>query len=207
MGVYHWGAFNNGMMVACVSFGSAGFALHRGIFAEASSSYDLRVYQLTRGGTAPIAPKCTGSWIVSRGLNAIRKLRGDCIIVAYSDPLFNEIGTIYQAANFIYIGKTNPKGQSDYIINGIEMSGWKVRKKFGTRDMKVLTKIDPDIIRNPLNPKYRYVYFATESVVQKKLKSDFRHLIQPNPKRDAEEVGRMNIGELVRRRTNHPSRK
>jgi len=197
-GVYHWGAFDGVNLLASVSFGTAGFGLHRGLFADIAKRHGLRVYQLTRGGTAPMAPRCTGSWIVSRGLRAVRALRGDCIVVAYSDTEFNEIGTIYQAANLLYLGKTNPKGQSDYVINRRRMSGWKVRRLFGTRAMANLTEIDPGIVRSPLRPKLRYAYLAMGRRRKDLVLAELASLIQPYPKRDSEGVGSMDSLGLAR---------
>lgn len=197
-GVYHWGAFQEDTMVGAVSFGSACFALHRGIFSELSGRHQLRVYQLTRGGTAPFAPRFTGSWLVSQGLRNLRQLRGDSIVVAYSDRHFGEIGTIYQAANFVYLGKTDPKGQSDYVINGQDMSGWKVRRKFGTRDMSKLQLIDPAMIRIPLQPKFRYLFPATRKSIKRRILADIAHLIRPYPTRENEGVKSMCSIELVK---------
>ncbi|GAB4125016.1 MAG: hypothetical protein Tsb0027_23750 [Wenzhouxiangellaceae bacterium] len=201
-GVYHWGAFDRQLLVGAVSFGGACFALHRGIFAQIADKYELRVYQLTRGGTAPLAPRNTGSWIVSQGLKQLKSARGECLVVAYSDPYFNEIGTIYQAANFLFLGKTDPKGQSDYVINGQFMSGWKVRRRFGTRDMTKLKEIDPDFIRMPLRPKYRYLYLATSRIKRKKILAEIDSRIVPYPKRYIEGVGAMKPLELVKQRAN-----
>lgn len=200
-GVYHWGAFYNGVLVGAVSFGTACFALHRGLFSQIASEFHLRVYQLTRGGTAPDAPRFTGSWIVSQGLKNIRLLRGDSIIVAYSDPHFNEIGTIYQAANFFCLGKTDPKGQSDYFIEGKFMSGWKVRRRFGTRDVKKLRAIKADVVRMPLHPKYRYIFLATGQATRKAIIDKIRHRIVAYPKRHEEGVAAMDPSALIKNRT------
>lgn len=199
-GVYHWGAFNGDNLLASVSFGSACFGLHRGIFAELASEYGVRVYQLTRGGTAPYAPKHTGSWIVGKSLQKLRVLKGNSIVVAYSDPHFNEIGTIYQASNFLFLGKTDPKGQSDYKIYGEFMSGWKVRRRFGTRNLEKLRQIDPEVLRIPLRPKYRYLYLATNKHIRKQIVEDIQHLLVPYPKRNVEGIDSMNPMELVKKR-------
>jgi hypothetical protein len=141
---------------------------------------------------------------VSKGLKALRRLRGDCLVVAYSDTEFNEIGTIYQAANFLYLGMTNPKGQSDYVINRLKMSGWKVRRLFGTRDMKVLSHIDPKAIRLPLHRKHRYVFIVAKRTRREKVMQEFKELMRPYPKRHVEGVYEMNPMDLIRRRTNNP---
>ncbi len=47
------------------------------------------------------------SYLIARACKLMTK-KGYHIFVAYSDPNANEIGTIYQAANWLYCGMTNP---------------------------------------------------------------------------------------------------
>jgi hypothetical protein len=199
-GVYHWGAFRDQTLVSAVSFGSTCFAIHENMFADLSDKHGVNVYQLTRGGTNPSAPKNTGSWTVSRGLKQLKYLRGGSLVVAYSDPKYNEIGTIYQAANFLYLGKTQPKGQSNYIIDGEWMSGWTVRNTYGTRSMRKLRSLGLEVQRIPLRPKYRYVYPAASQSTKRNLVADLKDMVSPYPKREEEGVSQMNISELVRKR-------
>jgi hypothetical protein len=199
-GVYHWGAFYNQRLVGAVSFGSPSFNPHRGILGDLATRYEVKVYQLTRGGTSSVAPRFAASWLVSRGLKQLKKCKGDCIVAAYSDPCFNEIGTIYQSANFIYIGRTNPKGQSDYIIHNRRLSGWIVRRKFGTRDMTVLREIDPNVVKIPLGVKFRYVYPAVSRLKKRKILKELSPFSLTYPKRKEEGILPMNTPDLIRKR-------
>lgn len=199
-GVYHWGAFSSNLLVAAVSIGTTGFSLTGNMYADLAETYDLNVYQLTRGGTSPAAPKNTGSWIVSRSLKGLRLLKGDSIVVAYSDPKYNEVGTIYQASNFLYLGKTDPKGQSNYVINGEWMSGWQVRKEYGTRCMDSLQKECDQVDRLPLRPKFRYMYVTSRPRIKQSVESDVEHLVEPYPKRTSEGIPEMNVESLVTQR-------
>jgi hypothetical protein len=200
LGVYHWGTMYGNTLIAAVSFGAAGFAAHRGVIANAANKFGMRVFQLTRGGTLSSAPLWVPSWTVSRGLRAIRSLKGDCLIAAYSDAKFNEIGTIYQACNFLYLGMTNPKNQSTYIIHGKHRSAWIVRRMYGTRCLGHLRKIDPEVKKIPLNPKYRYVFPCASPSLRRRVMWSLRPYAQPYPKRSVEGIEPMDIPSLVRRR-------
>ncbi len=197
LGVYHWGAFMGEEMVASVSFGTPCCAPHRGLIAELAKQFDLRVFQLTRGGTSPSAQRNTASWMIAKGLYNLRQLAGNCLVVAYADPQFNEIGTIYQASNFVYIGKSDPKNQSKYILNGEVMSGWKVLRKFGTRCMSRLQEIDPKVIKIPLTPKFRYVYPVAPKLIKHGLFKELKKAMKPYPKRAQEGVHQMNVAKLI----------
>jgi hypothetical protein len=201
-GVYHWGAYENEKLVAVVSFGTACFAIHRGKLSSIAKRNKIKIIQLTRGGTVPKIHKYLPSWIVSQGLRRIKELYGDCLVVAYSDPKYNEIGTIYQASNFYYLGMTNPKGQSDYIIRGKKISGWKVRKLFGTRELSKLRSIDPKLKRIPLTKKYIYVYPAISNNKKKNIIAELKSISYSYPKRETEGINNMNVTKLIIKRKN-----
>lgn len=191
LGVWHFGLYNNDSLISVVSFGTVNFNPKRSKFALIVQNYNLRIIQLTRGGTRFDAPKGTPSRTISLALQEIKKDLGCALIVAYSDTKWNEIGTIYQASNFLYLGLTNPKGQANYIVGGKFLSGWSVRKKFGTRDLKKLRLIAGDVIRIPLTPKHMYVYPNANKVLNSKIKKDLAALSKPYPKRKDLNVGSM----------------
>lgn len=57
------------------------------------------------------------SEIVSKAINYFKKYNpNDILIVSYSDPMQNHKGGIYQATNWIYVGR-GPKDKA-YILNG-----------------------------------------------------------------------------------------
>ena len=60
---------------------------------------------IARGASISWAPKNMGSWII---MNSIRWMVSNTefrFFTAYSDPEARELGTIYQACNFIYLGQ------------------------------------------------------------------------------------------------------
>jgi hypothetical protein len=201
LGVWHFGGFLDKQLIAAVSFGTTCFAKNRGPLASIAQEFGLGMYQISRGGTATDAPFNTPSRVVSAALDSFRGARGDCLVVAYADRIFNEIGTIYQACNAIYTGLTDPKNQANYLIAGRVTSGWLVRKRFGTRDINLLRRIDGDIVKLPLRRKYRYVFVLASDRRRKAILRALSPLSLPYPSREAEDIPAMDISKLVKNRT------
>ncbi len=191
LGVWHFGCYDHGLLVSVVSFGTACFNPNRSKIGKYAFEHNMRVIQLNRGGTRYDAPRNTASAAVALALKKVRELFGDTIIVAYSDTKWNEIGTIYQSTNFMYFGLTEPKGQSNYIINGRTLSGWTVRKKYGTRDMNKLSSRFDNVVRVPITPKHLYVYVNSSALNKRRAVEFFEDYIKPYPSRKELGVGSM----------------
>jgi hypothetical protein len=200
LGVWHWGGFLDHRLVAAVSFGTTCFAKNRGPLARVANEFGLGMYQISRGGTSPDAPFNTPSRVVSAALDAFRSERGDCLVVAYADRHFNEVGTIYQACNAIYTGLTQPKNQANYLIGGRVVSGWVVRKRFGTRDIELLRRFDSTVVKLPLRRKYRYVFPLSSGAQKKSILRALSSLSLPYPRRETEDIPPMDVSKLVKRR-------
>lgn len=63
---------------------------------------------LERGACAPWAHPHTASWFIPRAVRMAHETYGWKIFVAYADPEAGEIGTVYQAANWLYVGQGSP---------------------------------------------------------------------------------------------------
>lgn len=200
LGVWHWGGFLDRRLVAAVSFGTTCFSKKRGELARVANEFGLGIYQISRGGTSPDAPFNTPSRVVSAALDAFRGERGNCLVVAYADRHFNEVGTIYQACNAVYTGLTEPKNQANYLIGGRVMSGWVVRKRFGTRDINLLQRFDKSVVKLPLRRKYRYVFLLSSGLQKKSILKALNSISLPYPRRETEEIPPMDISKLVKRR-------
>lgn len=183
LGVWHFGCFQGEKLMAVISFGSACFNPNRSKIGQYAAANNMKIIQLNRGGTRYDAPKNVPSQAVSLALKKVRDIFGDTVIVAYSDTRWNEIGTIYQSTNFMYLGLTDPKGQSNYIIDGKRMSGWTVRKKYGTRDMDKLANLASSVVRVPLTRKHMYVFINSSSLRKRRALQYFCDTIRPYPKR------------------------
>ncbi len=191
LGVWHYGLYEGDELLSVVSYGTTCFNTNRGALGSIAKNYNTKIIQLTRGGTKFNAPPNIPSQIIKLSLTAVRKTFGNSLIVAYSDVKWNEIGTIYQACNFLYLGVTEPGGQSNYILNGKKLSGWVVRKKYGTRNINILKSMGLDVNKIPLNPKHRYLYINAPSVLKKFITRDLSSLKQDYPKRSHYAVGSM----------------
>lgn len=199
LGVWHWGLLIDGVLASVLSFGVPCFAVGRSFLRDVSRKCEARVIQLCRGATASWAPINTPSRTICLALRAISKKIGPVLVIAYADPYFHEIGTIYQASNAIYTGETNPKGQADYIIKGETLSGWVVRKRYGTRCKFKLRQIDANMRVLPLEKKFRYVLLAGSWKFRKEARRLLDPYKAPYPKRPALGVPPMNIGEMIKR--------
>jgi hypothetical protein len=200
LGVWHYGALHDSALIGVISFGTTCFTVKRSPFSDIARQFALKTYQICRGGTIGDAPRNTASWVLSRALKMFQQERGSCLVVAYADRLFNEMGTIYQSCNGLYTGKTNPKNQANYIIEGRWMSGWLVRKKYRSRSMDSLRRIDKNVVKIPLTAKYRYVFVQTPPLKKRMIIRSLEPLLLPYPKRKAEKIPSMNIPQLVKSR-------
>ena len=193
LGVWHWGLDLNGKVVGVVSYGTTCFSTSRGWLASIAREARCTIIQLCRGGSSLDAPKGTGSRLISLANREMSKLKGPLLIVAYADPALGEIGTIYQACNAIYTGITEPKGQANYIIDGEKLSGWQVRKRYGTRARIQLSAIDPNHQVLPLGKRHRYIMLAGSRLTRRRLRKQLSSFVLSYPNREKTGVGQMKV--------------
>jgi len=167
LGVWHYGLVYDDEIISAVSYGTLCSGNHRGFLSDICKNLKCKCIQLCRGGTKLNAPKNSASKLICSANSLLRDEMGNIIIVAYADPEWREIGDVYQASNALYTGVTNPKGQSNYIINNEFLTGWQVYKKFGTRCMSNLKDIDPNVKKYPLAPKHRYLFVCGDKRFKK----------------------------------------
>lgn len=66
--------------------------------------YKDREKLISRGATVSFAPKNTASWIIMRSIYWMVKNTDFVLFTSYADPSAKELGTVYQACNFYYLG-------------------------------------------------------------------------------------------------------
>lgn len=184
LGVWHWGLSFDGELVGVVSYGTTCFSVTRSWIGQVAREAKCGVVQLCRGGTAAWVPRGTASYLIARANKAMAGIRGPLLVVAYASPESGEVGTVYQAANATYTGMTNPKGQANYLIDGRPMSGWKVRKLYGTRDRGKLARVVGDLRVVPLQKKYRYIMVVGPGGATRRARRLLTPYSRPYPKRD-----------------------
>ena len=197
LGVWHWGLRIRHSLASVVSFGVPCFAQRRSFLGRVAQSCGARILQLCRGATAFWAPSNTPTRAIRLALNEIAVNFGPTLVVAYADAQYSEVGTIYQASNAVYTGLTNPKSQADYLINGQRLSGWVVRKRYGTRCRMKLRNVDSNVSVIPLRRKFRYVLLAGSP----KFRRRARRFLEPHsaayPKRAQLGIAAMNTREMM----------
>ena len=114
------------------------------------------------------------------------------VVTATVDEHAGEIGTIYQACNFHYIGsmrENNPNVNSrDNDRFGVEIKGKlynarSMRQKIGSQKKEDILRCFPDAKFVPQTSKKRYFYFLGNKKEKKYFKSKIEEFIKPYPKR------------------------
>lgn len=183
LGVWHWGLWHESDLISVITFGTPCFGGKRGWISNVAEAHGAKVLQLCRGGTVPGAPRGAPSRAISLATREMRALHGSFLAVAYADETLGEIGTIYQASGAFYTGKTKPKGQANYLIEGEVRSAWQVRRNYGTRDRRLLAQIDPAMQVVPLTPKHRYMFVSAAKTIRRAILRRTAPYVQPYPKR------------------------
>lgn len=89
---------------------------------------------ISRGACISWAPKNLGSWLIMKSIRWMVKNSPYRIFTAYSDPEARELGTIYQACNFRYLGQTSGTNKQ-YFDPSNPKAGW-----FSDRDFRKRSK-------------------------------------------------------------------
>ena len=133
----------------------------------------------------------TGTWFLSRCVKILKNKYGIEMLVAFSDIGAGHFGSLYQAANWIYTGRTTP-GNYHYVdaLTGKRISKkrpWKIAKKElreGERPVDGEARVAKreGWIKVKDEPKFRYVLPLTTQA-----KNLLRYSRQDYPKPDVED--------------------
>lgn len=130
------------------------------------------VIQLQRGACVHWAHPHSASKLISHAIRDIGKTTSKRVVIAFSDPMAGEIGTVYQATNWIYCGLTAKR--PDYYWKG----GGRITSHGG--------KIDERMERRDRPRKHRYCIFTGPRKETDILRSSMLWPIFPYPKRSKE---------------------
>ena len=89
---------------------------------------------ISRGACISWAPKNLGSWLITKSIKWMVNNTSFRMFSAYSDPEAKELGTIYQACNFIYLGQKSGTVKQYFDPNRPQV-GW-----FSDRDFRKKSK-------------------------------------------------------------------
>lgn len=170
-GIWEDGRFVGSVIYSC---GSAGV----GSMGKSFGLKNTEVVELAR--VALTKHRTSVSKIVSVTMRLLkREQSGIRMAVSYADPLQQHVGTIYQAMNWAYVGRSSK--DTAYIdasgkrwhSRSVSESGWKVHMGIRTRCPKPSTMKSVDV-----EPKYKYLYPLDEAMKRK-----IEPLRKPYPKR------------------------
>lgn len=144
--------------------------------------YTGKIILLARGVNLHFCPKNSNSHLIMESINLLPEKYE--VITCTVDSLAGEVGTIYQACNFDYVGiMRKTKERYGYIIDGKIYSERTIRQKYGTQKTDVIKKIIPNVQIIKQKSKGRYFYFRGNKRQKRQLKSSISNLIKPYPKR------------------------
>ena len=186
----------NGELLGAVIFGTMGGNI-RLICGE---EYAGRTVCLMRGACVPHAPKNAASFLIRHACRLAFEDFGWCIFFAYSDPDAGEIGTVYQASNWFYIGEGcgRPCGSyhADYESPDKEtiVSSYKLNHD---KERKFMRSLGWSKEKGPMRPyleslgwrpikslgKKKWVWFEGDRKGTRELKQRCRYPFLPYPKR------------------------
>jgi len=139
---------------------------------------------LERGACVHWAPKNAASFLIARSCQLVAQDHNYRIFYAYADEDAGEIGTVYQACNWLYIGQgvgRTPGRLREYFIDpaGHVVSSRSLRHRRITKS---------DAIRQGWqviyqHPKHKYIFLEGDRREQKQLREMLRYPVLPYPKR------------------------
>jgi len=150
--------------------------------SKMAASLPGKYWELVRLFSFDWAGKNMESYCIGQSIKYIKKHHSDIkVLVSFADPEQGHNGTIYQATNWLYCGKS----QADewYIVDGEKIHPRSMVAKYGTRGEKKLNEMGIKFERKFLPGKHRYIYLLGKSKKeQQKLKKGLKYDILGYPK-------------------------
>jgi hypothetical protein len=153
--------------------------------------YTGKMILLSRGACVHWSHKHSASKLICQSIKMLPDKYK--IVTATVDELAGEIGTIYQACNFIYIGSMrennpnikNPKGSRFGVIIKDKLYGSRaMRQKVGSQKKADILKLFPDAKFVKQKAKSRYFYFRGTKKEKRYYRKQIEEFIKPYPKRN-----------------------
>lgn len=185
----HNGIYFDGFLGGVVCYGY--FQSMEGYSTYVGDKYSKKGIQLTKGACVYWAHKHSASKLISASLKEIQKL-GYKYVIAFSDSQAGEIGTVYQASNFYYLGYTNhsPHYNLCYPNGTIHTDCRDIQKKFGISSYKdkLVIANKKGLILKKIENKARYIYLLGTQIEKRQMLEILNHKILPYPKRESTKI-------------------
>ena len=198
---HQFGIFFDGICGGCVVYGPeysenlGKISREKGIAGADWSKYGFegKMILLSRGACAHWAHPHSGSKLIRRSMDLLPKKYE--VVTCTTDEAAGEIGTIYQACGFHYVGsmrESNPNVKSrrmdrdGWLIKGKIWTARSIRSVCGTTKIEVVQKYFPTAEKVKQHSKHRYFAFRGSKKVQKEHFKAIESMIKPYPKRKLE---------------------
>jgi len=175
---YSFGMFYGHRLVGACTYGTTFKNNVKGICGD---EYADNVLELTRLVLLDFVEHNAESWFISKTLTYLRQHTDTKILISYADSAFGHNGTIYQATNWIYSGKS--------VHNHYRLEDGTIVHSRSTYDHKKGETMQdfwdkhPNAISVKSKPKFRYVYLLGKNRQEKReLKSKYMWADLPYPK-------------------------
>jgi hypothetical protein len=156
--------------------------------------YEGKMILLSRGACTHWAHPHSASKLIRESIKLLPQQYQ--VVTSTCDPAAGEVGTIYQACGFDYVGsmrdnretvKSRYMDRDAWLIDGKIVGSRSIRQRCGSTKAEDIAKVFPDAQKIKQHSKHRYFAFRGPTAVQKKNRKAIAHLIRPYPKR-AEQV-------------------
>lgn len=156
--------------------------------------FEDRMILLSRGACVHWAHPHSGSKLIRGSMKMLPEKYE--IVTCTVDEAAGEIGTIYQACGFHYVGSMRDSNENvnsrrldrdAWLINGKIYGGRSIRQIVGNCKMENIVSIFPTAQKIKQHSKHRYFAFRGKKYQQKKHLKAISHLIKPYPKREINE--------------------
>jgi hypothetical protein len=137
-----------------------------------------KIIALLRGACLPWAHPHAASKLIRRSMDLLPERYR--VVTATVDALAGEVGTIYQACGFDYVGTMCQGGRVLVRVNGRHLSERQVGRLTGTRGARALMRLGFDA--SPVPRRARYFAFRGDKQERKRNRAAVAHLVKPYPK-------------------------
>lgn len=152
------GVFARGYLTGALTFGVGPTNAHR-LVGDASPRDCMT---LTRLWLSDDLPTNSESFVIGQSLRALRKHTDVKFVLSYADPARGHLGTIYQATNWIYTGRSEASPMYD-LGDGIPRHSRTVSHAIGSHSRRHLADHGVKVRLVRQSAKHRYVYFLNRS--------------------------------------------
>lgn len=176
--LHTYGIFFDGACAGVVVY-SPEYAENLGVWDR--YGYTGKLICLSRGACVHWAHPHAGSRLIRGSMRLLpEKYR---VVTATVDAAAGEVGTIYQACGFDFVGVMTVGGKRASLVDktGAHLSGRQLGRLHGTRGTRALATLGLSV--TAVDRKARYFGFRGDQKEQDGNRAAIRHLIQPYPKR------------------------